>query len=200
MSAQSVSGRLARFEYSTVISSVGTDQVPSLGCMLGRNVTDSGGGDDVKRALKRATKVLLLVTLAVPVIAQLVKRLVPEHGDERSDHFQIVCLMQGRHWRSEAPNLRSGTIVTVAGGVEVDLREAAIAPEGAHLRVTTLMGGVDIRVPEDWHVRLEGRALMGANDLVRLSDRPGRPDLTVDCVTVMGGVEVRGTPTAPPVL
>lgn len=151
----------------------------------------------MKRALKRTTKVLLLVTAAVPLIAQLVKRLVPEHGDAQSDHFQIVCLMRGRHWRSEAPSLRSGTIVTVAGGVEIDLRAAAVAPEGAHLRVTTMMGGVDIRVPDGWHVRLEGRAFMGANDLVRLTDRPGTPDLTVDCVTVMGGVEVRGI-AAPP--
>ena len=134
------------------------------------------------------------MAVAVPVIAQLVKRLVPEHGDERSDHFQIVCLMQGRHWKSEASNLQSGTIVTVAGGVEVDLRGATLAPEGAHLRVTTLMGGIDIQVPDDWHVRLEGRAFMGANDLVRLNDRPGEPDLTVDCVAVMGGIEVRGVP------
>jgi hypothetical protein len=146
----------------------------------------------MKRTLKRVAKVLLAVNVAVLAVAQLVKRLVPEHGDERSDHFQIVCVMQGRHWGSEAPHLESGTIVTVAGGVEVDLRGATLAPEGAHLRLTTLMGGIDIRVPDGWHVRLEGKAFMGANDLVGLTDRPGEPDLTVDCVTLMGGVQVRG--------
>jgi hypothetical protein len=145
----------------------------------------------------RVWKFMLAVGLAVPLVAQLVKRLVPEHGDEWTDHFQIVCLMQGRHWRSEAPHLQSGTIVTVAGGVEVDLRGATIAPEGAHLRLTTLMGGIDIRVPDDWHVRLKGRAFMGANDLVGLAESHGQPQLTFDCVTVMGGVEVRGVPAAP---
>lgn len=145
----------------------------------------------MKLVLKRIAKVMLAASVAVPVIAQLVKRLVPEHGDERSNHFQIVCLMQGRHWRSEAPHLESGTIVTVAGGVEVDLRSATPAPEGAHLRLTTLMGGIDIQVPDDWHVRMHGRAFMGANDLVGLGDPHGAPLLTVDCVTVMGGVEIR---------
>ena len=82
--------------------------------------------------------------------------------------------------------------MTVAGGVEVDLRSATLAPEGAHLRVTNLMGGIDIQVPEGWHVRLEGRAFMGANDTVGLGDPHGQPQLTVDCVTVMGGVEIRG--------
>lgn len=168
------------------------------GDMLGRGVTDSGRGDVVKPVLKRVSKVMLAVGLAVPAIAQLVKRLVPEHGDETSDHFQIVCLMQGRHWSSEAPHLHSGTIVAVAGGVEVDLRNASLAPEGAHIRVTNLMGGIDIQVPEDWHVRLHGRAFMGANDLVGVGDSPGRPSLTVDCVTVMGGVEIRGVPAARP--
>ncbi len=150
----------------------------------------------MKRTLKRVSKLMLAVGLAVPAIAQLVKRLVPEHGDERSDHFQIVCLMQGRHWRSEAQHLESGTIVTVAGGVEVDLRGATLAPEGAHLRLTSLMGGIDIQVPDDWHVRLDGRAFMGANDLVGLGDPHGEPQLTVDCVSVMSGVEIRGV--APP--
>lgn len=150
----------------------------------------------MKQIPQRVLKFMLVVGLAVPAIAQLVKRLVPEHGDERSDHFQIVCLMQGRHWRSEAPHLESGTIATVAGGVEVDLRGATLAPEGAHLRLTTLMGGIDIQVPEDWHVRLEGRAFMGANDLVGIGDPHGQPQLTVDCVTVMGGAEIRGVPAA----
>lgn len=148
----------------------------------------------MKRILKRLTKVMLAFGLAVPAIAQLVKRLVPEHGDEWSDHFQIVCLMQGRHWRSEAPHLESGTVVAVAGGVEVDLRGATLAPGGAHLRVTNLMGGIDIQVPDDWHVRLEGRAFMGANDTIGLGETHGQPLLTVDCVTVMGGVEIRGVP------
>ena len=146
----------------------------------------------MKRTLKRVLKLMLAFGLAVPAIAQLVKRLVPEHGDEQSDRFQIVCLMQGRHWRSEARHLESGTIVAVAGGVEVDLRGATLAPEGAHLRVTNLMGGIDIQVPEDWDVRLEGRAFMGANDKVGLGDLHGQPQLAVDCVTVMGGVEIRG--------
>ena len=148
----------------------------------------------MRRPLKRLLKVMLAFSLAVPAIAQLVKRLVPEHGDERSDRFQIVCLMQGRHWKSEAPSLQSGTLVAVAGGVEVDLRGAKLAPEGAHLRVTNLMGGIDIQVPDDWHVRLEGRAFMGANDTVGLGEPHGQPQLTVDCVTVMGGVEIRGVP------
>ncbi len=150
----------------------------------------------MNKTLKRVLKLMLAVGLAVPAIAQLVKRLVPEHGDERSDHFQIVCLMQGRHWRSEAPHLESGTIVAVAGGVEVDLRGATLAPEGAHLRLTSLMGGIDIQVPDDWRVRLDGRAFMGANDLVGLGDPHGEPQLTVDCVSVMSGVEIRGV--APP--
>jgi hypothetical protein len=143
---------------------------------------------------QRVLKVMLAGAVAVPVIAQLVKRLVPEHGDERSDHFQIVCLMQGRHWRSEAPNLQSGTIVTVAGGVEVDLRGATLAAEGAHLRLTTLMGGIDVRIPDDWHVRLDGKAFMGANDLIGSGGPHGEPLLIVDCMAVMGGIQIRGVP------
>ncbi len=153
----------------------------------------------MKRMWQLVLKIMLAGAVAVPVIAQLVKRLVPEHGDERSNHFQIVCLMQGRHWRSEAPNLESGTIVTVAGGVEVDLRGATLAPEGAHLRLTTLMGGIDVRIPDHWHVRLDGKAFMGANDLIGSRDPHGEPLLTVDCLAVMGGIQIRGVPAVTPV-
>ena len=42
------------------------------------------------------------------------------------------------------------------GGVDLDLREADIAEGRAVIHVFAMMGGVDIRVPEDWTVELGG--------------------------------------------
>lgn len=145
----------------------------------------------MKQFLKRALKVMVLVDLIVIAAFQIIKRIVPEHGDPSSDHFQLVCVSQGRQWKSTAERLRSGIVISGMGGVEMDLRGATLAPEGAHLRITTVMGGVDVRVPDTWDVRFSGRAIMGGNDAVGLVDRPGRPELTIDCLTVMGGTQIR---------
>jgi hypothetical protein len=152
----------------------------------------------MKPMLKRALKVMAVIDLVALAVAVVVKRVVPELGDPASDHFQLVCITQGRQWKSTAQQLRSGNVIAGMGGVEMDLRGATLAPEGAHLRLTTVMGGVEVKVPEDWTVRMGGRAFMGANDGVGLTDRPGAPVLTVDCLTIMGGAQVRAVVTRSP--
>ncbi|HEY5650067.1 MAG TPA: LiaF domain-containing protein [Acidimicrobiia bacterium] len=145
----------------------------------------------MKRFLKRTLKVMVLVDLVILAAAQIVKRVVPEHGDPSSDRFQLVCIIQGRQWKSTAGQLRSGNVIAGMGGVEMDLTAATIAPDGAHLRITTVMGGVEVRVPDTWNVRFGGKAIMGANDALGLVDQQGAPELAIDCLTIMGGVQVR---------
>jgi hypothetical protein len=145
----------------------------------------------MKPMLKRALKGMAVIDLVVVAIALVIKRVVPELGDPSSDHFQLVCITQGRQWKSSAEQLRSGNVIAGMGGVEMDLRGATLTPEGAHLRLTTVMGGIEVKVPDDWNVRMGGMAIMGANDGVGLADQPGRPELAIDCLTIMGGVQVR---------
>jgi predicted membrane protein len=146
----------------------------------------------MKRAFLKFLKWALLFDLVALVIAQIAKQLIPEIGDENSDVFQVVTMTGGRNWVSKAEALRSGTVITGMGGMEMDLTHAELDSAGAHLKLVTVMGGAEIRVPRDWNVELKGWAFMGGHaNAARKHEVPeDAPHLIIEGSTVMGGVAV----------
>ena len=86
----------------------------------------------------------------------------------------------------------------------MDLRDAVI-PEGeTNLDFTIVMGGVDLRVPEDIEVHCQGSAVLGGLEffgqcaggiyggrtLQQGSVTAGKK-VTITCRTLMGGVEIK---------
>ena len=85
--------------------------------------------------------------------------------------------------------------VAVMGGVELDLREARFAEPEVTLHAYTLMGGIQITVPEDVDVDVSGIAFMGGFDHHASGPGvPGAPRVKVVGFALMGGVEVRRKP------
>lgn len=152
----------------------------------------------MKPAVKKALKWMAVFDFVLLGLAQLAKRIIPEVGRPDSDLFQLVSILDGRKWVSTADRLRSGTVITAMGGSEIDLRRAALDEPGGHLRLVTIMGGVEVRVPSGWRVVSRARAFMGANDVkYPPGDLPhDAPVLTIDGATLMGGVSVVPVPSA----
>jgi hypothetical protein len=121
--------------------------------------------------------------------AAFVKRAVPSRGDEDSDEVSLVAIMDGVQLKSRAKAFRGGSMFAWYGGVEVDLREAQLAPD-AKLTVHTLFGGIAIRVPPGWRVESELKALAGGVDARGLTDDPDAPVLKLDGLAVFGGIAV----------
>jgi len=84
--------------------------------------------------------------------------------------------------------------VAVMGGVELDLREARIAPGVSEIEVFVLMGGVEIVVPDGVRVEVVGMAVMGGFSVkssAQSLDDPDAPLLRISGLAAMGGVEVK---------
>jgi hypothetical protein len=84
------------------------------------------------------------------------------------------------------------TAVAFLGGVEMDLREARFSQREVKIRAYSLLGGVDIVVPDDIEVDVEGIGIMGGFDH-RGSNAgpPGSPRLRVTGFAFLGGVNVK---------
>ena len=107
----------------------------------------------------------------------------------------MVAIMSGsqRHGRFRA--VGSINAVAIMGGDELDLREAEI--EGGELAVNafTLMGGVNIYIPDTIEVDVGGFSLMGGSTEVgRERTRPGAPLVRVRAYNLMGGVTIFRVP------
>jgi hypothetical protein len=84
------------------------------------------------------------------------------------------------------------SVVAVMGGVEMDLTEARFVEQHTTINIFAFMGGVEIRVPDDIHVQVDGFGFMGAfEDKTMGAPAEGRPVVRITGFAMMGGVEVK---------
>ncbi len=85
------------------------------------------------------------------------------------------------------------TVVAVMGGVALDLSKARFSQAETTINVFAFWGGVEIFVPEDVTVRVDGAGIMGAfeDNTHKTPTIPGGPVVRITGVAVMAGVEVR---------
>src|SRR5262245_42548646 len=95
--------------------------------------------------------------------AAALKRALPSRGDESSDDLALVAILDGVELKSRAGAFRGGSMLAWLGGIEVDLREAELAP-GARLTANAIFGGIEILVPPHWRVESEATAIVGGVD------------------------------------
>jgi hypothetical protein len=113
-------------------------------------------------------------------------------GPTDAELVSAVAVWAGVDRKNTSQSFRGGDFTAWMGGGDIDLRSARTAPEGAAIEVFVLMGGVDIRVPEDWHVVNEIFAFMGGVEDSRKSIPPaGSNVLYLKGAVVMGGVEIK---------
>ncbi|MBI5607459.1 MAG: DUF1707 and DUF2154 domain-containing protein, partial [Deltaproteobacteria bacterium] len=85
--------------------------------------------------------------------------------------------------------------VYIFGGAQLDYRQAELQPGCTSLNLVCIFGGVEITVPEDLPVVIEGFGIFGAFHKRGGSDQPpadpSAPWLKITGVAIFGGVEVR---------
>jgi Domain of unknown function (DUF1707) len=106
---------------------------------------------------------------------------------------RLISILGGHErkgrWRI-APECR---VVNILGGSELDLNDAELADEIVELRVFSLLGGGEIRVPDGLNVEVSDLGFLGGNDVSLGEERPdpGGPLLRLHLISILGGVEVR---------
>jgi predicted membrane protein len=106
-------------------------------------------------------------------------------------HFDSANILGGGKLRVTSTPLKGGKITSIMGGSEIDLTKTQIEGE-ALLDIFTLMGGAEIRTPENWNVINEVTSIMGGFEDGR-STQPTNdgPTLRIKGTTIMGGIELK---------
>lgn len=115
-----------------------------------------------------------------------------KHVDE-NNLLQSLSLFSGSEIKSRSNPLQGGSIIAVFGGSEIDLREAVITDDQITIEITSVFGGVSLKVPEDIRVQISGVPIFGGwEDKTRHrdSENDNYPVLHLKCITVFGGVEI----------
>ena len=116
----------------------------------------------------------------------------PGQRSERLEHGSRIdasATMSGIVLKNDSQEFTGGYISAVMGAVEIDLGQAAIATE-AVLHLSIIMGGVDIKVPREWSISVNGSPMLGGiEDKTVPPMTPGKR-LLIEGSVIMGGVEI----------
>ena len=156
-----------------------------------------GAGPSLRGRLLRAVLVFAALSVAARIVAAVASSKLTL-GDASSDEFRTASIMAGREFHSRAEHLKSGTAVTILGGMALDLTKATLDPGGASLELDTRMGGIEVRVPAHWSVKVEQDTRGGGLevDVASPGDLPeDAPKLRIHAVTRMGGGQVHAKAT-----
>jgi len=113
-------------------------------------------------------------------------------ASEVASTVSAFALLGAVRRRSITQDFRGGDLTAVMGGCELDLRGASIASGDAVLETFAMWGGIEVRVPEDWTVVVQGMPILGGfEDKTRHVAGDPRKVLVVRGAAVMGGVEIK---------
>lgn len=143
------------------------------------------------RIVKRVLIGYALVAVSAVIAGLVVRRVVPEFGDESDDVVSLVAAMGGRSFAGRSDALRSVDAVACMGGIEIDLMQTQIV-DGARLRLHAVMGGIQVTVPSGWRVTVVSRSVMGGVDNTMAPGTDAEaPLLVVEASAIMGGIDIR---------
>src|SRR5699024_6403169 len=77
-----------------------------------------------------------------------------------SEILNTFTFLSGAEIKSHSKNLRGGSVTTILGGSEIDLREVDIQ-EGTTIDLTTVLGGISLTVQEYVHLEFSGLPILG---------------------------------------
>ena len=141
-----------------------------------------------------------------PFVLILIGIAILRHGmggkKDRSTELDFIdhsTVLGGGEYRYTSKSLKSGKLFAFMGGCEIDLRQADIQGDEMVIDVFAMMGGIEIRVPDNWQVIMRGIPIMGGMSNTTIlkeskegvSSTPAAKKLIVKGMAIMGGVEVK---------
>jgi hypothetical protein len=105
--------------------------------------------------------------------------------------MSAMAILGGVSRGNNSSAFRGADLLAIMGGLEIDLRKAAINGE-AVVDVFAMWGGIELRVPEDWTVVSRVVPLMGGvDDKTRPPQGATTHRLVLRGFAIMGGIEIK---------
>jgi uncharacterized protein DUF1707/cell wall-active antibiotic response 4TMS protein YvqF len=110
----------------------------------------------------------------------------------RKERGWVVAVLGGAERKGRWRPARRNNVVVVMAGAALDLRHAEIEDAEIVITAVSIMGGIDVIVPDGVEVELNGFALMGGNSGPKDAPPlpPGAPIVRVRAYSLMGGIGV----------
>ena len=114
-------------------------------------------------------------------------------GDPAADDLTMNQVFSGGSRRIESQSFRGGKADVVFGSAEIDLRAAKLAGGRAELELSVVFGRIEVIVPRDWQLVLEGSPVLGSIESRKApaAAAESAETLVIRGSAVFGAIEVR---------
>ena len=107
------------------------------------------------------------------------------------DANDLSAILGGIDAKVDSDDYTGGSSTTILGGGTIDLRNATIKKE-ATIKIFTLLGGLEIKVPEGWHIKSSVLPVLGGvEDKTAATSSKTAPVLNIVGTAILGGIEIR---------
>ncbi|MBN2319241.1 MAG: hypothetical protein JXR49_09200 [Acidobacteria bacterium] len=114
----------------------------------------------------------------------------PGKTADASSYIKASAILSGLKRKCSSQDFRGGDLTAIMGGFEIDLRDASM-DDKAVLDVFIVMGGGEIRVPDDWLVDHEGLPILGGFEDKTHPQKNAEKRLIIRGTAIMGGMEIK---------
>jgi len=112
-------------------------------------------------------------------------------GSSDNDFVHASAIFGGVEKAVHSEDFKGANIMSLFGGVELDLRKAKVVDPGCTINATVLFGGLEIIVPEDWNVVVTGTPVFGAVEDKTKGGGKNSVNVTLNCTVAFGGLELK---------
>jgi len=111
----------------------------------------------------------------------------------KENDIDLTCIFSGMKRRIESLNFKGGHATAILGGLELDFTAAGLDGGKATIDATAIMGSIEIKVPRDWRVVIDGTPILGGfEDKHRnVPDVEAKATLFVKGTAIMGGITIK---------
>ena len=116
----------------------------------------------------------------------------PGMSRQDGERFRTSAILGGRSHNDAYNEFVGGEVTAFMGGVELDLRNSTMSGNVAVLDVFVWMGGIELRVPEDWVVvDTDATVILGGiEDRSGAVESPDARRLVIRGTVFMGGLDI----------
>ncbi len=140
---------------------------------------------------------VILIGIYVFYSTWFVRKQQADVDEDSPDTVSEIAIFSGSETINNSADFKGGELLALMGGCSLDLSRANMQGEQVVLYARAFMGGIDIRVPEDWDVTIKGLGILGGyEDKTRRAKSHGKePEahkrLIIKGYAIMGGVDIK---------
>jgi predicted membrane protein len=114
-------------------------------------------------------------------------------NDMTADDLVVSQVLSGTSRKVESQNFKGGKVDVVLGSAEIDFRGARLSGGQATLVLSVVLGNIELTVPHEWQVVIEGTPVLGSLDSRKktIPDAEKTGTLFIKGSAVLGSIEIK---------